>query len=332
MKNILITGGCGFLGQYLTHELLKNKIHKIKVLDLKENENKVYDFKDRVEYVFEKDVVDFKAIKDEFQNIDVVFHLAGFVSFWMGHEEQLFSVNELGTRNVLQACLDNNVKQVIYVSSVAALGFNNKKDEPVNEEFEFDWKRAKGKHYMISKYKGELSALEYADKGLNCIIASPGSMYGPGDVANSSRLIKAIKERKVPFNMPGGTNILDVRDVAKGLVKVMEKGRKGERYILSGYNYPFRKMNLIIAESAGVQPPQRTLPKIFHRPLYILFLIIEKLSRDHPKLTSDMIDSSFVFRYFDNSKARRELDWEPAIPYSQTIRDTFDWLNKNQLI
>jgi dihydroflavonol-4-reductase len=282
--------------------------------------------------VLGKDIIDFNAIKNDFQNIDVVFHLAGFVSFWMGHEEQLFAVNELGTKNVLQACLENNVKQVIYVSSVAALGFNNNKDQPVNEEFEFNWKIARSKHYMISKHKGELSVLHYVAKGLNCVIASPGSMYGPGDVANSSRLIKAIKEGKVPFNMPGGTNIIDVRDVAKGLVKIMERGGKGERYLLSGYNYPFRKINHIIAESIGVQPPKRTIPKIFHRPLYILFLIVEKLSKDHPKLTSDMIDSSFVFRYFDNSKARRELDWEPTIPYRQTIRDTFDWLSENQLI
>jgi dihydroflavonol-4-reductase len=332
MKNILVTGGCGFLGQHLINELLQDNTHKIKVLDLKDNEHKVYDHKDEVEYVLGKDIIDFNAIKDDFQNIDVVFHLAGFISFWMGHEKKLFAVNELGTRNVLQACLDNSVQQVIYVSSIAALGFNDKKDEPVNEEFEFNWKRARGKPYMISKHKGELSALEYAEKGLNCIIANPGSMYGPGDVTNSSRLIKAIKEGKVPFNMPGGNSILDVRDVAKGLLKIMEKGKRGERYLLSGYNYSFKEINSIIADYVGVKPPKRTIPKIFHQPLYILFLMIEKLSRDHPKLTSDTVDSSFVFRYFDNSKARKELNWKPAIPYSQTVRDTIDWLSENQLI
>ncbi len=332
MKNILVTGGCGFLGQHLIHELLRDNTLRIKVLDLKDNENKVYDHKDEVEYVLGKDIIDLNAIKDDFQNIEGVFHLAGFISFWKGHEKKLFAVNELGTRNVLQACLDNDVQRVIYVSSIAALGFNNKKDEPVDEEFEFNWKRAKGKPYMISKHKGELSALEYAAKGLNCIIANPGSMYGPGDVTNSSRLIKAIKDGKIPFNMPGGNNILDVRDVAKGLVKIMEKGKRGERYLLSGYNYSFREINSVIADCVGVQPPKMTIPRVFHQPLYKLFLMIEKFSRKPLKLTSDTIDSSFVFRYFDNSKARKELNWKPAIPYRQTIRDTTDWLSENQLI
>ena len=332
MKRILVIGGCGFLGQHLIYELLKNKEHRIKVIDLRDSEYKVYDFKDKVEYELGKDIGNYNNIKDEFKKIDVVFHLAGFVSFWRGHEKLLFAVNELGTKNVVQACLNNRVKQFIHVSSIAALGFNNKKDKPVNEEFKFNWKKAKGKYYMISKYNGEQYVLKYANKGLNCMIANPGSMYGPGDVANSSRLIKAIKEGKIPFNMPGGNSLLDVRDVAQGLIKIMEKGKKGERYLLSGYNYSFRKINGIIAECVGVQPPKITIPRIFHRPLYTIFLIIEKFSRKPPKLTSDTVDSSFIFRYFDNSKARRELDWEPIIPFRETIKDSLEWLDENQLI
>jgi len=332
MKKILITGGCGFLGQHLLYELLKKKGFKIKVIDLKDSQYKVYNFRDKVEYAFGKDITDYNKIKDEFKNIDIVFHLAGFVSFWKGHKKQLVTVNALGTKNVLQACLDNKVKKVIHVSSVAALGFNNTKNEPVNEEFKFNWKRAKGKCYMISKHKGELYTFKYVNKGLNCIIANPGSMGGPGDMINYSKLIKAIKEKKIPFNMPGGNNLLDVRDVAKGLIKIMEKGKKGERFLLSGYNYSFREINDIIAKCVGVQPPKITIPKIFHKPLYIIFLIIENFSRNPPKLTSDTIDSSFMFRYFDNLKARRELNWKLTIPFSKSIKDSVEWLNKNQLM
>jgi len=332
MKRILITGGCGFLGQHLVFELLKNQGYKIKVIDLKDTPYKVYNFKNKVEYVFGKDITNYNKIRDEFKNIDVTFNLAGFISFWKKHKKQLFEVNELGTRNILQACLENKVKQVIHVSSVTALGFKNKRDKLVNEEFKFNWKKAKGKYYMISKHKGELFARKYANKGLNCIIANPGSMYGPGDVTNSSRLIRAIIEGKIPFNMCGGTNLLDARDVAKGLMKIMEKGKKGERYILSGYNYSFKKINSIIAKCVGIRPPKRTIPKVFHKPLYLLFCIIENFSRKPIKLTSDMIDSSFLFRYFTNSKAQRELNWELTIPFSKTIKDTIEWLNVNQLI
>jgi len=334
MKRILITGGCGFLGQHLIYELLKNKEYKIKVIDLRDRDCKVYDFKDKVEYVIGKDIVDYNEIKDEFKNIDVVFHLAGLISFWRGHKKQLFAVNELGAKNVLQACLENKVKKVIHISSAAALGFKTKKEKPINEEYKFNWKRAKRKYYLLSKHNGELFALKYANKGLNCAIANPGLMYGPGDMFNSPKLIKAIKEIRIPFNMPGEINLVDVRDVVKGLIKIMEKGGKGEKYLLTGYNYSFRKISEIVAKGVGVMPPKIkiTIPKIFHKPLYVIFFIIEKFSKKPLKLTSDMIDSSFTFKTFDNSKAKIELNWKPTIFFGKTVKDSIEWLNKNQLI
>ena len=336
MEKILITGGCGFLGQHLIHELLEDGAPRIKVLDLQDNKHKLYDFSDKVEYVLGKDIRDFNGIEDEFKNIDVVFHLAAFVSFLMAHKEQMFEVNVSGTRNVLQSSLENNVKRVIHISSATALGFTDDEGELLNEESKFNLEKASGNYYSISKYKGELSALEYVNRGLNCTIANPGSMYGPGDVSNSSRMIKSIKEGTIPFNIPGGVNVIDVRDVAKGLLKILKKGKRGEKYFLTGRNYSLREINCICAECIGTKPPKCTLPKIFCKPACAFIWIIEKVSRKLPQfthgLTYGLINTAFMTRYCDNSKARRELDWEPIIPFKQTIRDAYTWLNENHLV
>jgi len=321
---ILITGGCGFLGQWLVKNLLERYTDiNIKIIDLKKSENPVFNYENekRVEIVPNKDIRCLSSIIEEFRNIDAVFHLAGLVSFRLKDKKKLYSVHVEGTKNVLQAAQANNVKLFIHVSSVAALGYNNRKDEPIDETYSFDWDIAdkRNKYYMLTKHLADLEVKTAISKGLDCIIVYPGLIYGPGDRGNPSKLIKAIKEERVPFNMSGGTNVIDVRDVSKGILSVLEKGRTKENYLLSGYNLTFKEINKIIAEKVKAKPPKRTPPHFLDLLLYYLSYIIELLSRGKIEFTSDNIDSASKFRYFDNSKARKELGWEPEIPFEKTV-------------
>ena len=179
---------------------------------------------------------------------------------------------------------------------------------------------------MLTKHLGDLEVKKARTKGLNCIIVYPGLMYGPGDYTNSSRLIKAIIDRKIPFNMPGGTNIIDVRDVSNGIVTVLKKRLDNGEYLLSGYNLTFKEVNKTIADALKVKPPRLTLPRFFNYLMYNLILLIESKSRDKLELTADNIDSAFKFRYFSNMKAKEELNWEPKISFKKTIKDTIKWL------
>jgi dihydroflavonol-4-reductase len=214
------------------------------------------------------------------------------------------------------------------VSSVAALGYNNKKDSPVNEDFKFDWSIAekKRKYYMLTKYLGDLEVKKAMKKGLKCIIIHPGLMYGPGDYANSSRAILAVKKMGAPICPPGGTNVVDVRDVAKGLVLALEKGKPGRSYLLSGENLTFKEITGTITKVLGKKQPRRLIPKALHKPMYHAIYFIELLNKSVPQLTCDQLDSGFYFRYFDNSRARKELGWSPSISFEKTIKDTIKWL------
>lgn len=334
---ILITGGCGFLGQYITAELVPQMpTAKIFVLDLNPNPAAVIDVSKfaNVEMLTGVDITRSDDLAGKFDDVQTVIHLAGLVSFSYRDRELLNAVNVEGTANVFKAAQDAGVKRFFHVSSVAALGYMDHPSDLVDEDFKFDWSVARKKHkyYMLSKH--------LADEKLDCIegegpdvtVFYPGLMFGPGDVTNSAKLIAAIAAGRVPFNMPGGTNIVDVRDVARGIVNAVSRNSPTGRYLLSGYNLPYKKANAVIAEALETAPPKATLPRGLREVMYRIFITAEKLNRGKLQLTADNVDSAFRWRYFDNSSAAETLGWKPQITFEQTICDTIDWMRQNKML
>ena len=337
MKNILITGGSGFLGQYLIKDIIeKFEDINITVIDLKDNKNKIYDFSNRknITYLFGKNICSYESISNEFKNIDTVIHLAGLVSFSLKDRKKLQSINVIGTENILKASLKNNVKNLIHVSSVAALGYRDDPNNPINESFKFDWDIARKKHkyYMLTKYEADQKVLEYREKGLKATIVYPGLMMGPGDRTNSTNLINGVRTGKIAFNMPGGTNITDVRDVSKAIINILENNIENHELLLSGENLTFKEINKTIATELNVTHPKKTIPRSFSSVLYYILLLAEKASNKALPLTADNVDSASKFRYFSNAKASEILGWQPEISFRDTIKNTIEWMvNENEL-
>lgn len=333
-KKILITGGCGFLGQFITKQLMETPdCPRIKIIDLNSNPAALYDFsnEENLEIVLDRDISDYDSIAGEFNDANCVIHLAGIVSFSLKDKDLLTKVNVNGTINVLKAAAENGTKTVIHVSSVAALGYNDDKDNPINEDFQFDWNiaRKRKKYYMLTKHLADVEVERFRQQGLDIAVVYPGLMFGPGDVNNSARLIKAIADGKIPFNMPGGTNIVDVRDVASGIVNMAQGGVINGDYLLSGDNLTFAEINKTIADALSTKPPARTLPRFLNPLLFPLLLTIESISKNKLELTADNLDSAFKFRYFDNTRAIDKLQWKRQFDFGRTIKDTIEWMNSN---
>jgi nucleoside-diphosphate-sugar epimerase len=335
MKSILVTGGCGFLGKYLLKNLIRTfHTAKFHILDLKSNDNTsiTSNTNPRINFHLDCDITNYDSLHENFKNIDIVIHLAGLVSFNLKDKENLYKVNVKGTENVAKACLQHKVKHLFHISSVAALGYKDNPKDLVNEQFKFNWKIAKKrkKYYMLTKFLGDQVIKTYRNKGLKATILYPGLMWGPGDVTNSSKLIRAIKNKKIPFNMPGGTNIIDVRDVARGIAMAV-RSHQNQDMLLSGYNLSFTNINNTIASQLSVPPPSITLPKIANYPLYKLLLWNERLKKTPPTLPADNFDSACKLRYFTNQRAKHQINWQPKIPFEQTIQETIEWMQKNDL-
>ena len=329
--NFLLTGGSGFLGRHLARDLLERYgDSRICIFDINKDTSKLppYMLNGRVDLNLGLDVCSPNDLQRVMGNVDIVFHLAGIISFSRCDKELLERVHVDGTRKVVECALRNrNVRRIVHVSSVAALGYADSKENPVDEGFEYDWKIAERwkKDYMITKRGGDLVVREGIKNGLDCVIARPGLMWGPMGELNSLAYIRAVRDGKMPFCMPGGTNVVDVRDVSRGLIDLAEKGKCREDYLLSGENLSFREITDTIASLIGVQPPKYTLPRTLCDPLAFMLGLVEDLSGRRIPLTADNVHSAKRFRYFNNSKAEIQLGWKPEICFKQTVKDVVEW-------
>ena len=158
------------------------------------------------------------------------------------------------------------------------------------------------------------------------VIVHPGLMFGPGDYRDSAKMIRAVAAGKVVISLPGGTNVVDVRDVGRRIVAVLQHGLRDENYLLSGWNLTFNDIFRIIAAEVSARPaPDNPAARL--RPfVYWGVWLAESLTRRRLDLSASDADSAFRFRYFDNDKAKRSLGWEPAYTIQQTIADALAWM------
>lgn len=322
---VTITGGAGFLGRHLVHQLRQRRPDlKVRVADLLRE--RPADLDPAAEYFGAANVCDAGSLRQSFAGADAVVHLAGLVSFWRSDRDRLYAINRDGTRIVLEACAAAGVRRLVHVSTAAAIGFTSDPDHPVSETLAFDWKRVAKKDYMCSKLAGELTLADADRLGVSAVIANPASMYGPGDVTNTHRLFQAVQRGVIKAVPPGGNNVADVRDVADGLDRLLHDDVRNERFILGGHNLSFRQVNAILADTLGVPRARRVIPFALRGPLCAVVRLAERVPGRPAMIAADDLEAGFLFRYYSSAKAEQRLGWPPRRPFEQTVRDAADFL------
>lgn len=318
----LITGGTGFLGANLAAGLVERGWQ---VRILRRSTSPLDAVKDlNVEHAI-GDVLEPGALLAAMDGVDVVFHIAAISIYWRNKPDTIYKVNVDGTRHVLDAARKAGVKCVVFTSSAAAVGIV--RGRPSTENDPYDETIVKFP-YGHSKWLAEETAREAARSGQHVVIMNPSVIIGPRDINwGAGSIIKEIVERRVPGAPPGGVNYVSVHDVVAGHIAAAEKGRPGERYILSGENLTHRQLMDIVARVAGVPSPRWNMP-------YWLFPILafaaDRASRLGVRLPIDATQLllSREYIWFDNAKAKRELGL-PHTPIEQAVREAYEWYKRN---
>lgn len=324
---ILVTGATGHLGNVLIRELIINGENDIRALVLPNDDLSVLDDFD-IE-IFEGDIRDLNSILPAFENIDIVYHLAGKVSI-KDFDPTLKEINLDGTRNVIKACFDKNIKRLLYVSTVHV--FAPERISEITEDNPILIQKLRGE-YSRTKAMATLEVLRASHWDLDAVIVYPSGIIGPYDyrVSPLSRMIIDHIKGKLLCSVEGSYDFVDVRDVADGIIKAAKYGKKGEGYILSGKNISIEEIFKIID---GLRKP---FFKSFNLPLWMAKIGVP-FSYTYNKLTGC---ENILTRYalytlnsntkFSNKKARVNLGFKSR-PIKSTLTDTITWLGESGLI
>ena len=312
---VLVTGANGFIGSHLVCYL---KSKNITVKSMCRNKHDIHDY-------VHGDVTNLDSLMSAFKSVDVVIHAAGVTD---GPRDRMFKVNVDGTQNVVSAVIKRKVQKLIHISSTAAVGATFK---PVSltEESECNLNI----DYFQSKYLSEqIVKVAARKKQIEASILNPTQVYGPGDMAKSSRksLHLKIARGELWFYPPGGVSTVDIQSVVETIYSAVEKGINGERYILSGENLYTKDMFSLLAELAKVKKPFIPVPKSILLSIGRMEPFFRAININ-PIISYERALLGVLFHWFDGAKAKSELSFNPK-PAKDTLGTSIDWAMENQLI
>lgn len=322
----LVTGATGLLGSTLTRQLLAEDAD-VRILHRPSSSfNLLGDAVDRVERTV-GDLTDARSLYRAMRGVQRVYHTAALIEGGTD-ADTLYHVNVGGTANVVNAALEANVQRLVHTSSIAALGHpDTSSTTPVIDETS-PWRpTARATAYARSKYASELEVHRGIAEGLDAVIVNPSLIFGTGRAGtNTRRIVDVVRSGWLPGVPAGGTNVVDVKDVAAGLRKAMARGATGERYILGSENLSWKTIVATIAEAFGIEPPRHTIPPTLLIAAGWLAEGVALLTRTTPRFSRAFARNASRMRRYDNSKAVDELGctFRPFAETAQRIARTLE--------
>lgn len=317
-QSLLITGGCGFLGVHLARKFIKEgydvTLFDVAPLDAKDLFEKVT--------VIKGDIRKKKDITDAIKNHSYIIHAAAALPI-QRTKEKIFGVNVNGTKNVLEASLQQKVKKLIFISTTAVYGVP--KHLPETEESPLD----PIGYYGESKMLAENLCLEYEKKGLPVIIFRPKSFLGPERLGVFELWFEAIYSGHRLFILGNGKNkyqLLAVSDLADVIKKAIESNISGEIFNVGAKDFQTWRKDL-----QSVIRYDKSSSKITGLPVMpsqVLLTILEKLNLS--PLSAWHYKTMPVPSYVATTKAEKLLHWKPKKSNKELLLDSYLWYKKNR--
>ena len=313
---VLVTGASGFLGLHLVR-LLSSRGIKARAVFFN-NEPKPADKNLPGITWIKADLLDVYDVAEIMESITHIYHCAAIVSFQPAMQETMLHFNPECTANIVNEALDRGVKKMVYVSSVAALGRPDVATKEISEAEQ--WGESKyNSAYGLSKYLAETEVWRGIGEGLNAVIVNPGIILGEGDWQKGSAELIRLAFREFPFYTKGVTGWVDVADVARILVELMDNGQESERYIVSQGNHSYQEIFNQMAVSLGKKPPSVYASSLLTSVIWRLGAIM-RLAGKKPVITKETAGNAHALSFYNNKKLLQALPDFKYTPIDQTIK------------
>jgi dihydroflavonol-4-reductase len=304
---VAVTGAAGHVGANLVRALLA-KGRRTRVL-VREDQRAI---KGLGVEVVKGNVCDPESLVDAFDGAEVVYHLAAHISIFKDEWHLLESVNVIGTRNVVEACLRCGIRRLVHFSTIYTM------NEPQNYP-----------PYDHSKAAAEKEVRQGIERGLDGIIISPTAIIGPHDYKPShlGEALLRMANGRLPALVAGGFDWVDVRDVADAALRAEEQAPTGARYILSGHWVSLPDLARLVAELTDVPAPHFVCPMWLAHIGAPFITGFDRLAGRRPLYTSVSLRTLRSNRKISHQRASRELGYQPR-PFRETLADTLRWFKE----
>jgi len=331
----LVTGASGLVGSNIVRELVKKGYQPIALLRENSPKENIKDLEVEIRY---GDIRDRDSLERAMEGCKVVFHTAALYSFWQRKSEIFYDINVRGTINVLESAKKKGVERVVYTSTTGAIGLS-KDERPLDETalenpppWYFDPWDIKD-HYARSKILAQREVLKRArEEKMDIVIVSPSAPIGWGDIkpTPTGLLILKFLNREIPIYSDVGLSLVNVKDVARGHILALEKGKSGEIYILGGHNVFVSEVFSMMSKITGLRTPIKLPRKMSSYLGYIVGFILEMwayLTGNPPLITRAQARASKLNLFYSSEKAKRELGYEIS-PLEEAIKDAIRYFVK----
>src|SRR6266446_5979765 len=329
--NCFVTGGSGFVGANLVHELI-SRGHRVRALlrpAADERGLKGAEFEP-----MRGDVSDRALLTSAMRGCDWCFHVAASYHLWLRDYAPMYAANVAGTRNVIEAAEAAGCLRIVYTSTVGCIGLptvSNGTLIPTDETAPVSEAQMRN-HYKLSKWQAEVVARELAAKGAPVIIVNPSAPVGPRDVkpTPTGQVLVDFLNRKMPAYLDTGLNWVHVRDVALGHILAAEKGRIGERYILGHAegNWTMKKTFEALQEITSLPAPRFQVPYVAALAAAHIDETVSSFTGKPPKAPLAGVRMARYKMFFNPAKAVRELQL-PQTPPKQALAEAVEWFRAN---
>ncbi len=317
-QKIFITGGTGFLGSYLLRYLVQQGYTNIRAMKRSSSPmDLVESIKNQIEWV-EGNILDQVFLEDVMADVDQVYHVAAMISLAPNQANKMFAINEIGTQNIVNTCLFHSVKKLVHISSIAAIGWEPF-GKPISENTKWQDDQ-KNSNYAKSKYAAEMQVWRGIAEGLDAAILNPSVILGSGFWDSGSTEIFNLYGKGFPFYADGSNGFVDVRDVAKIAIQLMDSEITAERYIINAENLPFKQVFNLISEQAGVKSPYFKINPILSSIGWRLIWVLSKITRTTPTITRESVQTALSNHHYDNQKSLTAFNFQYT-PIAQTISE-----------
>jgi len=321
-----VTGATGFVGSHVARALAQEGAD-LRLL-VRPNSNKKNLEGIKADLVI-GDLRDPASLEKAIAGCEVVLHVAADYRLWVRDPEEMYRANVEGTRAILEVARQNNVRRVVYTSSVATMGFTSN-GQPADENSPVSLTNMIGS-YKRSKFMAEQVAIEATRAGQDVVVVNPTTPVGERDIkpTPTGRIVIDFLKRKFPAYVDTGLNLVDVKQCALGHLAALEKGRSGERYILGGENLTLKQILDRLAAITGLPSPKIKVPYVLALATGVVDEIYTgRIRGREPRATIDAVRMGKKKMFASSAKAECEIGWK-IVRVDDALRRAVNWFREN---